>query len=102
MQGEFAGGAGDPSGGAEVTAAEGVGGDEGLAQADAADPAGEVVGDDVEDEPGGVGAEPARRQVVEPDTVFEVADGVFDDGVAAVVGFELEGWSPSRSVMKAW
>ena len=40
---------------------------------------------------GGVGAEASRGEVVEPDTVFEVADGVFDDGVAAVVGFECDG-----------
>ena len=65
VQGEFAARAGDPSGGAQVTAAEGVGGDEGFAQADAAGPAGEVVGGDVQVEPGGVGAEAARRQMVE-------------------------------------
>ena len=83
---------------------DGVGGscgDDGLAESDPADPAGQVVGDHVEAEPRGVGAETPRRQMVEADPVFEVADGVFDVGVSAMIGFELER-SPSRSVMKAW
>lgn len=41
-------------------------------------------------EPGGVGAESCGWHVVQSDTVFQVADDVFDDGVAAMVGFELE------------
>ena len=59
VQGEFAGGAGDPSGGAQVAAAEGVGRDQGFALSDAAGPAGKVVGGDVQVEPGGVGGEAA-------------------------------------------
>ena len=74
-----------------MLAAEGVGRDQGFALSDSAGPAGQVVGGDVHVEPGCVGAKAACREVVEPDTVFEVADRVLDDGVAAVVGFELDG-----------
>src|SRR5437016_7037134 len=80
-------GADQPTAEAEVTAAQGLG-VEHLAKADASHPAGQVVGDYVEQEPGGVGAELAARQVVEADPVLEVADGVLDLGVAAVVGLQ--------------
>ena len=56
---EFAARAGDSSGGAQVSSAQGVGGDQCFTQAEAADPAGEVVGGDVQVEPRGVGAEAA-------------------------------------------
>jgi len=46
----------------------------------------EVVGDRDDGQPGGVGGEHTRGQVRQAGVVFEVADGVFDDGVAAVVG----------------
>jgi hypothetical protein len=65
-------------------------GEERLAETDASDPARQVVRDHVEREPRRVGAETSGREVVEPDTVFEVADGVFDVGVTATIGFELE------------
>ncbi len=39
--------------------------------------------------------------MVEPDPVFEVADGVLAVGVGPMPGVEGDG-SPSRSVMKAW
>ena len=74
----------------QVATTQGLVGDECFTEPDTADPAGEVVGDDVEGEPGGVGAETTRRKVVESDAVFQVADGVFDLGVAAMVGLELE------------
>ena len=38
-----------------------------------------------------IGGETARWQVVEPDAVLQVADGVLDLGVAAVVGLESQG-----------
>ena len=41
--------------------------------------------------PGGVGGEVARGEVIEPDFVLEVADGVLDLGVAAMVGLEVQG-----------
>ena len=55
-----------------------------------------------------IGGETARGEVIEPDAVLQVADGVLDLGVAAMVGLEVQGISvpvgrvsPSRSVMKA-
>ncbi len=83
--------------GSQVAPAQGVGGDEALAQANAADPAGQVVGHDVEPQPGGVGAESTRGEVVEAHPVLEVSDGVFDHGVSTVVGLELEGVAISIS-----
>ena len=38
-----------------------------------------------------IGGEAARWQVVEPHAVLEVADGVLDLGVAAMVGLESQG-----------
>ena len=78
MQVKLAGGAGQPAGQVQVADPQGLGGDEGLAQPDAAGPAGQVVGDDGQGEPGGVGGELARGEVVEADTVLEVADGVLN------------------------
>jgi transposase-like protein len=54
--------AGEASRDAEITEAEPLGGDQGLTQTDAADPAGEVVGQHVESQPDRVGAELSRRQ----------------------------------------
>jgi hypothetical protein len=41
-------------------------------------------------QPGGVGEEPARGVVTQPAAVLGVADGELDDGVAAVVGVQLD------------
>ena len=38
-----------------------------------------------------IGGEAARGEMVEPDAVLQVADGVLDLGVAAVVGLEVQG-----------
>ena len=46
--------------------------------------------DDLDRQPSGVGGETARGQVVEPHVVLEVADGVFDLSVAAMVGLEIQ------------
>jgi len=59
-------------------------------EADATHPAAEVVGDDVEGHPDGIGAKAPGRQVVHPDAVLQVSDHVLDDGVAAVVGLEVD------------
>ncbi len=40
-----------------------------------------------------IGGETARGEVIEPDAVLQVADGVLDLGVAAMVGFEVQGIS---------
>ena len=50
-------------------------------------------------QPGAVGCETPRRHVVQPDAVLEVAYGVLDLGVAAMIGLQFQGL-PSRSVMK--
>ena len=50
-----------------------------------------VVGDDLHRQPGAVGGEAARGEMVQPDAVLEVSDGVLDLGVAAVVGLQFQG-----------
>ena len=42
-------------------------------------------------QPGTVGGEAARGEVIEPHAVFQVADGVLDLGVAAMVGLQIQG-----------
>ena len=44
-------------------------------------------------EPSGVGGEAPRGHVIQPDAVLEVAYGVLDLGVAAVVGLQFQGLS---------
>ena len=61
-----------------------------LAQTDARCPAGEVVGHHLYRQPGGVGGEAARGEMVQPHTVLEVSDGILDLGVAAMVGLQFE------------
>ena len=43
-------------------------------------------------EPGGVGGEAPRGEVVQPDAVLQVSDGILDLGVAAMAGFQLQGF----------
>ena len=43
-------------------------------------------------QPSAVGGEAPRRHVVQTDAVLEVAYGVLDLGVAAVVGLQLQGF----------
>ncbi len=90
VQGEAACLAGEPSGQGEEASSEGLGGRHRLAQADASCPAGEIVGDDLYSQPGTVGGEAARGEMVEPHAVLEVADGILDLGVAAMVGLEVQ------------
>src|ERR1035437_340351 len=73
-----------------MTEAQALGGNEGLAQTDPADPASQVVSKRVERQPHRVGRELARRQVVQADAVLEVANGVLNLGVTAVVGLDFE------------
>ena len=42
-------------------------------------------------QPGSVGGETPRRHVVQPDAVLEVAYGVLDLGVAAMIGLQFQG-----------
>ena len=90
MQGEAARRAGEPSGQGEEPSPEGLGGHDLLTQADAGCPAGQVVRHRLYRQPGAVGGEAARGEVVQPDAVLEVAYRVLDLGVAAVVSLQFE------------
>ena len=91
MQSEAAGRAGEPSGQGEEAASQGLGGHHLLTQTDARCPACQVVGHHLDRQPGGVGGEAARGEMVESDAVLEVSDGILDLGVAAMVGLQLQG-----------
>ena len=93
MQGEAACRAGDASGQGEEPPPEGLGGHDLLTQADAGCPAGQVVGHHLYRQPGAVGGEAARGEVVQPDAVLEVAYRVLDLGVAAMVSLQFQGFS---------
>ena len=62
-----------------------------LAQTDARRPASQVVGHHLHRQPGSVGGEAPRGEMVQSDAVLEVSDGVLDLGVAAMVGFQFQG-----------
>ena len=62
-----------------------------LAQTEARRPAGQVVGHHLDGQLGSVGGEAPRGEMVEPDAVLEVSDGVLDLGVAAMVGLQCQG-----------
>ena len=95
MQGEAAGRAGEPSGDREEPPPEGLGGYDLRTQTEPRGPAGQVMRQHLHRQPGGVGREAPRGEMVEPDAVLEVSDGVLDLGVAAVVGLQFQG--PPRS-----
>ena len=69
---------------------EGLGGHDLLTQTDAGCPAGQVVGHRLDGQPGAVGGEAARGEMVQPDAVLEVAYGILDLGVAAMVSLQFE------------
>ena len=50
-----------------------------------------VVGDHLDGQPGGVGGEAARGEMIQPHAILEVSDGVLDLGVAAMVGLQFQG-----------
>ena len=91
MKGEAACLAGEPSGQGEEASPEGLGGCRRLAQTDARGPAGQVVSHDLDGQPGAVGGEASRGEMVEPHAVLQVADGILDLGVAAMVSLEIQG-----------
>ena len=101
MQGEATGRAGEPSGEGEEPPPEGLGGHHLLAQTDARRPASQVVRHHLHRQPGGVGGEAARGEMIQPHAIPEVSDGVLDLGVAAMVSLQFQGL-PSRSVMQPW
>ena len=91
MQSESAGLASEPSGDGEEAPSEGLGGHHLLAQTDAHGPAGQVMGHHLYRQPGTVGGEAPRGEMVESDAVLEVSYGVLDFGMAAVVGLQFQG-----------
>ena len=90
MQSEAARRAGDPSHQSEDPPPEGLGGGYPLSQTDPRRPAGQVVGHRLDGQPGAVGGEAARGEMVQPDAVLEVSNGVLDLGVAAMVSLQFE------------
>ena len=58
-----------------------------------------VVRHHLDGQPGSVGGEAPRGEMVQSHAVLEVANGILDFGVAAMVGLQLQGF-PSRSVIK--
>ena len=91
MQSEAARRAGEPSGEGEESSSEGLGGYHRFAQTDASCPASEVMRHHLDRQPGGVGGEAAWGEMVQPDAVLEVADGILDLGVAPMVGLQFQG-----------
>ncbi len=92
MQSEAARRAGEPSGHRKEAPPEGLGGYHLLAQTDAHGPAVQVMGHHLDGQPGAVGGEAAREEMVEADAVLQVSDGILDLGVAAMVGLQLQGF----------
>ena len=90
MQGEAARRAGEPSRQGEEPQPEGLGGHGLLAQTDSRRPAGQVVGHRLDGQPGGVGGEAARGEMVQPDAVLEVAYRILALGVAAMISLQFE------------
>ena len=92
MQSEAAGRAGEPSGHREEAPPEGPGGYHLLPQTDAHGPACQVMGQHLDGQPGAVGGEAARGEMVEADAVLQVSDGILDLGVAAMAGLQPQGF----------
>ena len=92
MQSELARRAGEPSGEGEEPPPEGLGGYDLLTQPEPRGPAGQVMRHHLDGQPGAVGWEAPRREMVQSDAVLEVSDGILDLGVAAMVGLQLQGF----------
>ena len=75
----------------EEAPSEGPGGHHLLPQTDAGGPAGQIVSHHLHGQPSGVGGKAPRGQMVQSHTVLQVADGVLDLGVSAMVGFQFQG-----------
>ena len=63
-----------------------------LAPTDTRRPTSQVVGEHLDGQPGAVGWEAARGEMVQPHAVLEVANGILDLGVAAMVGLQCQGF----------
>ena len=90
MQGEPPCRAGDTSDQGEDPPPDGLGGHDLLAQTEPGHPQGQVVGHHLYGEPGGVGGEAARGEMVQPDAVLEISNGILDLGVSAVGRLQFE------------
>ena len=90
MQSEATRRAGEASGEGEEPPPEGFGGHQLLAQTDARRPARQVVRHHLDGQPGTVGGKASRGEMVEPHAILQVADGVLDLGVAAMVDLEIQ------------
>ena len=99
MQSEAAGRAGEPSGQGEEAPPEGSWWSPAPRPDRCARSSGPGYGQHLNGQPGAVGGEAARGEMIEADAVLEVSDGILDLGVAAMVGLQFQGF-PSRSVMK--
>ena len=93
MQGQPACRAGEPSGQGEEPPPEGLGGHYQLTQAEPRRPAGQVMRHHLYRQPGGVGGEAPRGEMVQPDAVLEVAYRILDLGVAAMISLQFPGLS---------
>ncbi len=62
-----------------------------VTESDAGGPAGEIMRQHLDGQPGAVGGEAARGEMVETHAVLQVPDGVFDLGMAAVAGLQFQG-----------
>ena len=71
MQGEAARRAGEPSGESEEPPPEGLGSYQLLPQTDAGCPAGQILGHHLDRQPGAVGGEAARGEMVDTDAALE-------------------------------
>ena len=80
MERELTSRASEPPGESEEPPPERLGRDDPLGQPDPGRPASKVVGDHLDREPGAIGGEATRGQVIEPDAVLEVTDRVLDLG----------------------
>ena len=81
MQSEAARRAGEPSGDREEPPPPGLGGHHRLAQTDARRPASQVMHHHLDNQPSSVGSEAARREMIQPQAVLEVANGVLGDAL---------------------
>ena len=88
LQSEAARRAGEASGEGEEASSQGLGRYHRLAQTEPRRPACQVVGDHLDGQPSSVGGEAAQREMVQSDTVLEVAYRILDLGVAPMVGLQ--------------
>ena len=91
MQSEAARRVGEPSGEGEEPPPEGLGGYDLLTQPEPRGPAGQVMRQHLHRQPGAVGGEATRGEMVQPHAVLQVSDGVLDLGMAAMVGLQFQG-----------